>query len=45
MGYTVEVVNPDAKKFNEKYAVYSDMPLGKRLVIVDEKGRIIGHQG
>lgn len=45
-GYTVSVIDPYAENFNEKYSVFQDFPIiGKRIVIVDELGNVIGFQG
>ena len=45
-GYKVNIINPNAAKFNEKYSVYTeDEVLGKRWAILNENGQIIGQQG
>jgi hypothetical protein len=44
-GYTVEVVNPIAPAFNQKYFVYKKTPAGNKVAILNSKGKIIGVQG
>ncbi len=44
-GYTVKMVNETAQKFNQKYRVYQETVAGDKVIVVDEKGRIVGMQG
>jgi len=45
-GLIVQVLDPTAEKFNHKYTVFTDLPpLGKRIVMINEDGAIIGRQG
>ncbi len=45
-GLKVEIVNPDAILFSEKYRFTKDMgPAGIKVVIIDDNGNQIGSQG
>jgi len=42
-GYKIEVVDPYAEAFNEKYCVFNELPMvGKQIVEVNEFGDITG---
>lgn len=42
-GYSVEVVDPYAELFNQKYRVFQNVPvMGKQMIMVDERGEILG---
>ncbi len=46
-GYKVEVINPKAKQFNQKYKVFKDGIAANevRLAVVDKNGKVIAEQG
>ncbi len=46
-GYKVEVINPKAKHFNQKYKVFKDGIAANevRLAVVDKNGKVIAEQG
>lgn len=44
-GYTVEVRNPLAVAFNNRYKVYKKTSAGDKVAIVDKDGKLVGVQG
>jgi hypothetical protein len=44
-GFKVDLLNPGAKTFNEKYRAYRLGGAGKKYAVLDEEGNIVGVQG
>lgn len=44
-GYIVEVAKPSAQRFSEKHHVYQNSPSGRKKVVVDDHGNVVGSQG